>query len=133
MVKEAEAHAGEDRKKRDVVEARNQLDSLIYTTEKTVQEHGAILDAGGKGEIETELIAAKKVLETQDAESMRAAAESLSRASHKLAEKIYARASREEQPKTDHDGDARGDTGGNGAAGGKRDDVVDADYEEVKE
>jgi molecular chaperone DnaK len=133
MVKEAEAHAGEDRKKRDVVEARNQLDSLIYTTEKTVHEHGAILDAGAKGEIETELTAAKKVLETQDAESMRAAAESLSRASHKLAEKIYTRASREEQPKTDRDGDARGETGGNGAAGGKRDDVVDADYEEVKE
>ncbi len=133
MVKDAEAHAGEDRKKRELVEARNQLDSLVYTTEKTLAEHGAALETDAKQEIESRIAAAKKALENADVDAVRKAAEDLSRASHKLAEKMYARASQQGQTQTD--AGAAGDaTGGNGgAAGGKRDDVVDADFEEVKE
>jgi molecular chaperone DnaK len=133
MVKDAEMHASEDRRKRELVEARNQLDSLIYTTEKTLAEHGAGLDGDAKTEIESRIAAGKKALESGEVDTIRKAAEDLSRASHKLAEKMYARAS--QQGKTQDDagpaGDARGGDGS--AAGGKREDVVDADFEEVKE
>jgi molecular chaperone DnaK len=136
MVKEAEEHASEDRKKRELVEARNQLDSMIYTTEKTLSEHGAELDAATKGEIEGQIAAAKKALEGSDAEVLKKAGEDLGRASHKLAEKMYARAAtRDGERKAGATGggeDARPQ--GNGGAGdSKRDDVVDADFEEVKE
>jgi molecular chaperone DnaK len=131
MVREAEEHAGEDKKKRELVEARNQLDSLIYTTEKTLGEHGGELDAAGKGEIESAIASAKKALEGSDADAMRQAGEHLSRASHKLAEKMYAKASKDgEHQATPGDGSQ---PGGNGSAGSKSDDVVDADFEEVKE
>jgi molecular chaperone DnaK len=128
MVKDAEAHAGEDRKKRETVEARNQLDSLVYTTEKTVAEHGDQLDAATKSEIEDALAKAKKALDGSDADAMRKATEELSRTSHKLAEKMYARASKQDQGPTDQQA-----SGGNGAGSAKGDDVVDADFEEVKE
>ena len=94
MVKEAEAHAAEDKKKREAVEARNQLDGLVYQTEKTLAEHGATLDADDHGSsIESALAEAKKALELQDAEPIRKAADDLGRASHKLAEAMYAKAS----------------------------------------
>ncbi len=128
MVKDAETHAGEDRKKRDTVEARNQLASLVYTTEKTMAEHGDQLEAATKGEIDDALAKAKKALDGSDADAMRKAMEELSRTSHKLAEKMYAHASKHDQGPTDEQASA-----GNGAGGAKGDDVVDADFEEVKE
>jgi molecular chaperone DnaK len=128
MVKDAETHAGEDRKKRDTVEARNQLASLVYTTEKTMAEHGDQLEAVTKGEIDDALAKAKKALDGSDADDMRKAMEELSRTSHKLAEKMYARASKPDQGPTDQQASA-----GNGAGSAKGDDVVDADFEEVKE
>jgi len=132
MVKEAEAHAGEDRKKREVVEARNQLDTLMYTTEKTLAEHGGDLDAETKGEIEGALTQAKSALESSDVDAIRKATEGLSRSSHKLAEKMYARASQDGETKVDPE--AAGRRSGDGkAAGSKDDNVVDADFEEVKE
>ncbi len=138
MVKEAEEHAGEDRKKRDLVEARNQLDSMIYATEKTLSEHGEELDAATKGEIETQLSAAKTALESSDADAVRKAAENLGRASHKIAEKMYARATRDGERKPESPGAEGAQPEGNGgvgaeAKGDKGDDVVDADFEEVKE
>src|SRR5881296_642768 len=86
MVKEAAAHAEDDRKKRELIDARNQLDGLVYQTERTLGEHGASLDASAKGTIESALADAKKALESQDASQIRSAADNLSRASHKLAE-----------------------------------------------
>jgi len=132
MVKEGEIHASEDRKKRELVEARNQLDSLVYTTEKTLSEHGASVDAEIKSEIEGAIARAKKALDVSEIDVIRKAAEELSRASHKLAERMYAKASRDGEAKGEQE--TRSGTSGDGrTAGSKDDDVVDADFEEVKE
>jgi molecular chaperone DnaK len=131
MVKDAEVHAAEDHKRRETVEARNHLDSLVYQTEKNLAEHGGQIDAAERGNIEEALAAAKKALEGQDVDALRAATEKLTHAQHKLAEAMYAKAAQ--------GGGQSGDAGttngtGAGASGGERkDDVVDADFEEVKE
>src|SRR5262245_33229413 len=130
MVKDAEAHAAEDKKHKETVEARNQLDSLVYSTEKSLKEYGIDLDAGVKENIENALKKAKETLEGQDAQAMRAAAEQLSQSSHKLAEAMYAKASRQ-QPGQEASGDAKEQPTGDGKK--KKDDVVDADFEEVKD
>src|SRR5262249_45493276 len=123
------SHADEDKKKRELVDARNQLDGLVYQTEKTLGEHGASLDAGAKGTIESALADAKKALESSDAEQIRAATDALSRASHKLAEAMYSRASK------GGDGQqGQPPPGGEAEPQGKgKDDVVEAEFEEVKE
>jgi molecular chaperone DnaK len=131
MVSEAEAHAAEDKKRKDMVEARNQLDSLVYSTEKSLTEYGGDLDAAVKDNIDAALKKAKEVLEGQDADAMRKAAEELSQSSHKLAEAIYAKASQQQaaQPQAGEKPEEQ-----NSSAGGKKkDDVVDADFTEVKE
>jgi len=130
MVKEAEAHAAEDRRKRETVDARNQLDGLVYQTEKTLAEHGASLDADTRSSIESALAEAKKALELQDAEPIRKAADELGRASHKLAEAMYSKASK---PAGGDGGAAGGAGGGPEGKGKEKDDVVEAEYEEVKE
>jgi molecular chaperone DnaK len=130
MVKDAEAHADEDKKKRERIEAKNQLDSLVYTTEKSVAEYGSDLDAGTKSEIDGALERAKKAIEGEDVGEMRAATEALSKTSHKLAEAMYARASKERGAGGDGAGPDDGAAPGAGAE--KKDDVVDADFEEVK-
>jgi molecular chaperone DnaK len=132
MVGDAEVHAAEDKKRRDTVEARNQLDSLVYSTEKSLKEYGADLEGGVRDNIEAALKNAKEVLDGQDAEAMRKAAEQLSQSSHKLAEAMYAKASQQQagQPK---DADNDSEKGGSADGGKKKDDVVDADFTEVKE
>jgi molecular chaperone DnaK len=130
MVKDAEAHAAEDKKHKETVEARNQLDSLIYSTEKSLKDYGNDLDAGVKENIENALKKAKETLEGQDAQAMRTAAEQLSQSSHKLAEAMYAKASRQ-QPGQEASGDAKEQPTSDGKK--KKDDVVDADFEEVKD
>ena len=130
MVKDAEAHAAEDKKHKETVEARNQLDSLIYSTEKSLKEYGNDLDAGVKENIENALKKARETLEGQDAQAMRTAAEQLSQSSHKLAEAMYAKASRQ-QPGQEASGDTKEQPTSDGKK--KKDDVVDADFEEVKD
>ncbi|HSE87332.1 MAG TPA: molecular chaperone DnaK [Candidatus Binatia bacterium] len=130
MVKDAEAHAAEDKKHKETVEARNQLDSLVYSTEKSLKEYGNDLDASVKENIENALKKAKETLEGQDAQAMRTAAEQLSQSSHKLAEAMYAKASRQ-QPGQEASGDAKEQPTSDGKK--KKDDVVDADFEEVKD
>jgi molecular chaperone DnaK len=130
MVKDAEAHAAEDKKRKDTVEARNQLDSLVYSTEKSLKEYGGDLDASVKDNIENALKRAKETLEGQDAQAMRTAAEQLGQASHKLAEAMYAKASRQ-QAGQEGAGDAKEQSTNDGKK--KKDDVVDADFEEVKD
>jgi molecular chaperone DnaK len=119
MVRDAEAHAAEDKKHKETVEARNHLDSLVYSTEKSLKEYGSDLDGGVKENIEAALKKSKEALEGQDAEAMRAAAEQLSQASHKLAEAMYAKASQQQaapqQETPAQDGQA--------AAGGKKKNV----------
>ncbi|MGE5216497.1 MAG: molecular chaperone DnaK [Chloroflexota bacterium] len=132
MVGDAEAHAAEDKKRRDTVEARNQLDSLVYSTEKSLKEYGGDLEAGVKENIESELKNARQVLEGQDGDAMRKAAEQLSQASHKLAEAMYAKAS-EQQAAQQKDSSKDGDKSSGSEGAKKKDDVVDADFTEVKE
>jgi molecular chaperone DnaK len=130
MVKDAEAHAAEDKKRKDTVEARNQLDSLVYSTEKSLKEHGGDLDVSVKDNIDNALKKARETLEGQDAQAMRTAAEQLSQASHKLAEAMYAKASRQQAGQA-ASGDAKEQSTNDGKK--KKDDVVDADFEEVKD
>jgi len=127
MVKEAQLHADEDKKRREVVDARNQLDGLVYQTERTLAEHGATLDAADRGAIEAAIADAKKALESQDVAQMKSAGDALARASHKLAEAMYSQASK--GPTADAGGgDGQPSDGGKG-----KDDVVEAEFEEVKE
>ena len=132
MVREAEAHADEDKKRREAIEARNQLDSLIYQTEKSLAEHGGNVDAAAKLQVETAVADAKKVLENTeaDAEALRQASNELSKSSHKLAEAMYAKAA-QAQDGASSDGGASG-AGASGGDAPRKDDVVDADFEEVK-
>jgi len=132
MVGDAEVHAAEDRKRKDTVEARNQLDSLIYQTEKSLKEHGGDLESSIKDNIDAALKKAKEVLDGQDADAMRKAAEELSQSSHKLAEAMYAKAS-QQQAAQKKDSDNDGEKGEGADGGKKKDDVVDADFTEVKE
>jgi molecular chaperone DnaK len=132
MVGEAEVHAAEDRKRKDMVEARNQLDSLIYQTEKSLKEYGSDVEGTIKDNIEAALKQAKEALDGQDADAMRKATEELSQSSHKLAEVMYAKAA-QQQAAQKKDSDNDGDKGGSADGGKKKDDVVDADFTEVKE
>ncbi len=130
MIRDAEEHADEDHKRRESVEVRNQLDGLVYQTEKNLTEHSAEIDAAARATIDEALSEAKAALESDDADKMKGAMERLTQAQHKLAEAMYAKASRA--------GAAGGDGAGpeatpGGGAAGKHDDVVDADFEEVKE
>ena len=129
MIREAESHAAEDKQRREAIEARNQLDSLIYQTEKSLAENGESIDAAGKLAVETAIADAKKVVEDTgaDADRLKTAANELSKASHKLAEAMYAKAA-QSQGGASADGGAAG-----GGEASRKDDVVDADFEEVKE
>jgi len=132
MVKDGEAHAAEDKQHKEVVEAHNQLDSLIYTTEKSLKDYAGELDATVKGEIESALEKAKKAMESEDAQTIRTATDELGRSSHKLAEAMYAKASQQQQqPPPPPEGGGANEQGGEQA--GKKEDVVDADFEEVKD
>ena len=134
MVKDAEQHGEEDKKQRARAEARNQLDSLVYTTEKTMSEHKDKLSDLDRGPIEAALENAKKVLETADtadASEMKAAAEELTRVSHKIAELMYQQAGQQQAASQQATGTAGGG-GGESGAGKPDDDVIDAEYEDAK-
>jgi len=120
MVKDAESHASEDKRKREVIEARNQADGLVYTTEKALKEHGDKVDEATRKGIESAVEELKKAMDGDDADTIRQKTEALATASHKLAEVMYQQA-QQAAPE-----------GGEAAAGaGKHDDVVDAEFEEV--
>ncbi|MBW2208329.1 MAG: molecular chaperone DnaK [Deltaproteobacteria bacterium] len=123
LVKDAEAHADEDKKKRELVDARNMADSLVYSTEKAVKEAGDKLDEPTKAEINSSIENLKKAMESEDTEEIKRLTEELTQASHKLAEIIYAQASAQSQ-----DGAEGGDSTQEPP---KDEEVVDADFEEV--
>jgi len=131
MVKEAEAHAEEDHKRREAIDAKNQLDGLVYQTEKTLKEFQGDLDDASKSNLEAALDRAKKAVEKGEVDELRAATETLTQASHKLAEIMYKRTVNKDgqQPPRGDGGAASSESG---SAGPKGDDVVDADFEEVK-
>jgi len=120
MVKDAESHASEDKKKREVIEARNQADGLVYTTEKALKEHGDKVDEETKKGIESALEELKKAIEGDDPEAIKSKTESLAQVSQKLGEVMYQQAQAEA---------ASGEASTEGET--QKDDVVDAEFEEV--
>ena len=122
MIKDAEAHAEEDRRKRELVDVRNQADAALYQTEKSLKEMGDKVPASDRANIEAALNQLKSVKDGDDIEAIKKALENLQQVSHKLAEAMYA----ENQA-----GAQAGAAQTDGDAGG--DDVVDADFEEVKD
>ena len=133
MKRDAEAHAEEDKKRKALVEAKNNADSMIYATEKSLKEVGDKADAETKGNVESAIEKVKKTLEGNDTDAIKSATEELTKASHKLAEIMYSQASKD-QPGGDAGGAAGGGAAGAGTGARKKDDddVVDADFEEVK-
>ena len=117
MVRDAEAHAEEDKKQKEEVEVRNQTDSLCYSTEQTLNELGDKVSADVKSKAEAAIADAKKALEGSDVEAIKAAGESLQSVAYELAQVVYA--------------DAQQQTDGAAGAQPADDDVVDADYEVV--
>ncbi|MFH2064710.1 MAG: molecular chaperone DnaK [Pseudomonadota bacterium] len=127
LVKDAELHAEEDKKKKELVEARNTADSLIYQTERSIKELGDKVEANIKSKIDDVIGRLKKATEGEDTELIKQLSEELTQSSHKLAEAMYQQASQAGQ---DHAGNP-----GEGSKGAAQpeDDVVDADFEEVKD
>ncbi|MBW2668420.1 MAG: molecular chaperone DnaK [Deltaproteobacteria bacterium] len=130
LIKDAELHAEDDKKKRELVEARNSADALIYSTEKSIKDLGDKIDAETKSKVETTIEPLKKAMEGEDAEEIKRLSEELTQASHKLAEAMYQQASQ---------ADAQEQAGAEAAgqeqpgASAPDEDVVDADFEEVKD
>ncbi len=133
LVKDAELHAEEDKKTKELVEARNQADSLIYATEKSIKDLGAKVDDSTKSKIETGVANLKKAMEGDDAAEIRRMSEELTQSSHKLAEAMYQQASGAAGGQPGPEDFAGGAHGGAQSGGSADDDVVDADFEEVKE
>jgi molecular chaperone DnaK len=132
MQQDAELHAEEDKKRKEIVETKNQADSLVYATEKSLKELGDKVDAETRSKVEQELESLKKVIEKGDnVDELKQGVESLTQASHKLAEIMYAQATQDQAGQQPGGGPEQG----GGAAGGESkgdEDVVDADFEEVK-
>ncbi len=130
LVKDAEAHSEEDKKRRETVEIRNQADTLVYGTEKNLQEHGDKIPEEEKTRIQEAIDGMKKAMEGDDVEAMKAAMQTLTTASHKLAEEMYKKTSAETG-----DGSNTGDgasPNGEATNGTQQDEtVVDAEFEEV--
>ena len=124
LVKDAEMHADDDKKKRELVDARNMADSMIYTTEKSLKEDAKDLDAASKTAIEKSIEDLKKAMEGDNADEIKRLTEELTQASHKIAEAMYAKANAEQQAQA-------GAAGGEASGQAQDDDVVDADFEEV--
>ena len=120
MVKDAELHASEDQQKREMIEARNQADGLVYTTDKALKEHGDKVDEETKKAIETALEELKTAMEGEDSEAIKSKTEALATASQKLGEVMYQQAQSEAEA-----GDASAESDE------QQDDVVDAEFEEV--
>jgi molecular chaperone DnaK len=128
MIRDAEAHAEEDKRKRERIEARNHLDALIYSTEKSLKEHRSDIDDATAGNIEAALERAKKAIESDDISVIKSATDELTQSSHKLAEAMYTRAAKEQASARSAHAER---PSGNGQAR-EKDNVVDADFEEVK-
>ncbi|OQW64164.1 MAG: molecular chaperone DnaK [Nitrospira sp. ST-bin4] len=130
LVKDAQSHTEDDKKRRKLAEAKNQADNLVYQTEKNITEYGDNVTAEEKTQIQDAVAALKKALEGTDAEAIEAATQTLTTASHKLAEAMYKKASATAGPQSTAPG-GQG-AAGDGAGSAKTDEkVVDAEFEEV--
>ncbi|MEO8007846.1 MAG: molecular chaperone DnaK [Betaproteobacteria bacterium] len=127
MVKDAEEHADEDRQARELVDTRNQADALVHSVKKSLTEHGGKIDADEKSRIESAIKAVEEAIKGSDKAAIEAKTQALTEASHKLAEKMYA----QQQP--EGGGPAPQPDAGSGKAKADEGDVVDAEFEEVKD
>jgi molecular chaperone DnaK len=130
MAKDADAHSAEDKTKRDEIESRNQLDSMVYSVEKMLREQGDKISGSERGDVENALADAKKALESNDKATMDKAKESLTQTSHKLAEQMYKAAQAQAAP-----GAAPTDGAGPAAEEPKKKEegVIDAEYVDVED
>ena len=126
MTKDAELHADEDKKRKELVETRNSADALVHATEKSLKDLGDKVDGATKASVEKEMENLKKVKDGDDLEAIKSAVDALTQASHKLAELMYAQAAKENPDA------AAGAESGSKPKKDDDDDVVDADFEEVK-
>ena len=133
LVKDAQAHSEEDKKRREIVEVKNQADSLIYGTEKNLTEHGDKIPADDKAKITDAIAAMKTAMEGDDLEAMKSAMEALTTASHKLAEEMYKQTAAEAAT-SGAENDGAGTEAANDAEAKPAQDesVVDAEFEEVE-
>ncbi len=130
MAKEADAHSAEDKAQREAVDAKNQLDSMVYNVEKMLREQGDKISGSDRGDVENAIADAKKALESNDKTTMDKARETLTQASHKLAEQMY-KAAQAQTPPSPEPG-AGPAPGGDGQA--KKDEgVIDAEYVDVED
>jgi molecular chaperone DnaK len=127
LVRDAELHADEDRNKKELVDARNTADALIYTTEKSIKELGDKIDSAIISMVEGALNDLKGAMEGEDTAQIKRLTEVLTQASHKLAASMYQQAS----PSGAHQGESATDNTRDPASSGSDDDVVDAEYQEV--
>jgi len=127
LVKDAEMHVEDDKKKKELVEARNHADALIYQTEKSIKDLGDKVDASTKSQVESNISRLKKAMEGDNTDEIRRLSDELTQASHKVAEAMYKQASQAEGAQN------AGEAGAQQGAASAEDDVVDADFEEVKE
>ena len=126
MVKDAEAHASEDKKRRELVESKNHLEAFIHTTERSIADAGDKLPAAVKTEVEAAISAAREAVQSEDLERIKSTSQSLAQASLKIGEAIYGG----QQP---GGAEAAGDTGQGPTGEAGADNVVDAEFEEVKD
>jgi len=133
LIKDAELHADDDKKKRELVDARNAGDALIYSTEKSIKDLGDKVDAATKSSVDGAISSLKKAMEGENTSEIKKLTEELTQASHKLAEAMYKQAS-QQQAGQEGDQQAGGSAGTSQEKRSKGDDdVVDADFEEVKD
>jgi molecular chaperone DnaK len=131
MVKDAKAHESEDKKRREEVETRNQADTLVYTTEKTLKEYGDKIPAGEREKVEKAVAELKKIMGSGSVEEVKKAMESVTSASHKIAEEIYKHAAAQQAAQAEAGAGPKEGPSGGSQAGPKDENVVDADYEVV--
>jgi molecular chaperone DnaK len=131
MAKDAEAHAGEDKERRDQIEAKNQLDSMVYNVEKMLRENGDKISGSDRGDVETALGDAKRALDTGTTAELNSAREKLTQASHKLAEAMYKQA--QATPSGVDTPGAAGATDTASSEPKKDEGVIDAEYVDVED
>ena len=133
MMKDAESHAGEDEKKKGVIEARNRLDGLVYSVEKTLHENKDKVDAAAVTELEAAIAESKTALAGEETDPMNNAFERLQTASHKLAEAIYSQTPPPEAETGEQASSASAGADGDGNAAAADDNVIDAEYVDVED
>src|SRR6266849_2359976 len=131
MAKEADAHSAEDKAQREAVDAKNQLDSMVYNVEKMLREQGDKISGSDRGDVENAIADAKKALESNDKATMDKARDTLTQASHKLAEQMY-KAAQAQTPPSPGPGTSPA-PGGDGEAKKKDEGVIDAEYVDVED